>query len=192
VTGSIGIFFGKLDAVELARRLDVTTMQLARGRRAGMGSLYRPYTPDERAMLADKIRHWYGLFLERVAEGRPLTVREVDAVGRGRIWSGDAALRHGLVDRLGGFASALARARELGGLSPDAPAVMVPSRPSGLIDYVLGSSGVSADDAPIGGERAPALRWPAPLRAAARFGATLGHGSDGIPMALLPAHIEIR
>jgi ClpP class serine protease len=64
----------------------------------------------------------------------------VDALGRGRVWSGDVAQREGLVDRLGGLGAALARARELGGLDAESSVVVVPRRPASLLDFVLGEA----------------------------------------------------
>ena len=130
VTGSIGIFFGKGDFSPLAERLGIHIEPLSRGRRAGADSLWRPFTGDERAELADKIRIWYRLFIQRVAKGRSLDVSRVHQLGQGRIYSGDAALAVGLVDHLGGFQAALARARQLGGLRDDSNVVFAPGRPS--------------------------------------------------------------
>ncbi|MEM9069402.1 MAG: signal peptide peptidase SppA, partial [Myxococcota bacterium] len=92
ITGSIGIFFGKADFGPLANRLGVSVTQIGRGRHAGATSLYRPFTAEERGVIADKIRRFYRLFLQRVAEGREeLDVEDVDRLGRGRVWTGDAA-----------------------------------------------------------------------------------------------------
>src|SRR5204863_6487301 len=103
LTGSIGIFYGKVDVVQLGEMLGVHFENFRRGRRAGADSLFRPFTDDERAALADVLRSYYRLFLSRVAEGRHMSVEAVDALARGRVYSGDAALRLGLVDRLGGM-----------------------------------------------------------------------------------------
>lgn len=143
ITGSIGVWFGKVDVEPLAERLGVQTEFMTRGAHAGAESLWRPFTPEERAVLADMVRTWYRVFLERVAEGRGMRVTEVDAVARGRVWTGDRALELGLVDRLGGFYSALVRARQLGGLPDDADFEVRPTRPSSLIDYVLGETGLA-------------------------------------------------
>ncbi len=140
ITGSIGIFYGKVDVAELAARIGVTVESDARGAHAGADSLFRPFTDEERAALADKLRIWYRQFLERVADGRKLPMERVDELGRGRVYSGDEAQALGLVDSLGGFNSALARARELVGLDREAELVVVPERPSNLLDYVLGSA----------------------------------------------------
>lgn len=185
VTGSIGIFFGKGDFSPLAESLGVHVEPLSRGRRAGAESLWRPFTADERAVLADKIRLWYRLFLRRVATGRDLSVEQVHELGQGRIWSGDAAASLGLVDELGGFAAALARARSLGRLPPDSDVLIAPGRPSTLLQYLLGSL---APDAAADAE-APAAVAPELAEAA---GMAVSMGSEAVPMALLPASISVR
>jgi len=188
VTGSIGIFFGKGDFSPLAERLGVHVQPLGRGRRAGADSLWRPFTADERAVLADKIRLWYRLFLRRVADGRGLSVERVHELGQGRIWSGDAAQALGLVDELGGFAAALARARRLGGLPADSDVVLAPGRPSTLLEYLLGSVTPDAS-APADAEAAAAVT-PA-LVEGAEMAVSMGADAS-VPMALMPATITVR
>lgn len=166
LTGSIGVWFGKVDVEPLATRAGVDTEFLSRGAHAGAESLFRPFTADERAVLAEMVRYWYRAFLDRVAEGRDMTRSEVDAVARGRVWTGDRAIELGLVDRLGGFHSALVRARQLGGLPGDADFEVGPTRPSTLLDYVLGEVNVlgsASEPSALLGTLAPELR--AALRA---------------------------
>lgn len=188
ITGSIGIYYGKVDVAPLAERVGVNIEHFGRGRHAGAESMFRPFTPEERAMLAKKIRIWYRLFLDRVAKGRRMGVAEVDRVARGRVYTGDQALELGLVDRLGGYASALARARELGGLDANAEVVVAPFRPEGLLDYVFGGGQARETFGP--GRPMPSLT-PA-LRETLRMAMTLGHVGAGIPLALLPGSITIE
>lgn len=186
ITGSIGIFFGKADFSPLAERLGVSVEQVGRGRHAGADSLFRMFTPEERALAADKIRYWYRLFLQRVAEGRGMEVDAIHRLGQGRIWSGDAAQQLGLVDRLGGFAAAIHEARQRGGLDADSEVVMVPARPSSLIEYVLGA----VDSPNLSGDAPDVRATPASRRlldAAAALAA-----SDGAPMALMPMVVDLR
>ncbi len=140
ITGSIGIFYGKVDIAPLAERFGVGITSDQRGAHAGADSIYRPFSDEERASLVTKLRIWYRQFLDRVAEGRKMPLEQVDLLARGHVYSGDAALANGLVDSLGGFGSALARARELGKLGPNAEVVIVPRRPSTLLDFVTGAS----------------------------------------------------
>ncbi len=138
ITGSIGIFYGKVDVAPLAEHYGVGITSAQRGAHAGADSLFRPFTDEQRASLVTKLRIWYRQFLDRVAEGREMPVAKVDALARGRVYSGDAALRNGLIDSLGGFGAALARARQLARLGPEASVVVLPRRPSTLLDYVTG------------------------------------------------------
>jgi protease-4 len=86
-----------------------------------MFSLRQGFTDDERARLAAMLDRIYEQFVQKVAEGRGMTTDAVDAVARGRIWSGVDAAENGLVDRLGGLREAGEIAREKAGLRRDAP-----------------------------------------------------------------------
>lgn len=189
ITGSIGIWFGKVDFQPLGALIGVHVAQVGRGRHAGATSLYRPFTPEERAVLADNVRYWYRSFLRRVARGRGMTVEQVDALGRGQLWMGDQAVENGLVDRLGGFGAALAAARRAAGVGPEVDIEVAPSRPSSALDYVLSFLGIGA--APIDDVQAEAqgvlLERIAPeLRAALATVVTMRHLGAGAPMALMP------
>jgi protease IV len=193
LTGSIGIFYGKVDVVGLAGMLGVGIENFSRGKRAGAESIFRPFTEEERAALADAMRTYYRLFLTRVAEGRGMKVEAVDALGRGRVYSGDAAQRLGLVDRLGGFASALMRARELAELGPDAPVDVRPLRRDGLLDFLLGAAfgGGRAGATAISEDAPPVRALPKGARALLRVVTTLEQIGSGAPLALMPYQIEM-
>jgi protease-4 len=198
VTGSIGIFYGKVDIEQLAGKLDVGIEHLRRGKRAGAESLYRPFTDDERVALADVMRSYYRLFLERVAEGRSMSVAAVDALARGRVFSGETARNHGLVDRLGGLASAIARARERAGLDPTTSVRVRPNRPAGLIEYMMG--GVDAGLVPMlsGDDAEPTLptgegnaALGGELRNLLRAIVSLDQLGTNAPLALMPYSIDL-
>jgi protease-4 len=193
ITGSIGIFYGKVDVAELADTIGVGIEHFRRGRRAGADSLFRPFTDDERAALADVLREYYRLFLARVAEGRGMSVEAVDALARGRVYSGDAAQRVGLVDRLGGLASALLRARELSGLGPTAEVDVKPDRLRSLLDFVLrgGSVSTSSEEAAANGESPGKLPLPPQARALVRMVMMMEQLGSGQPLALMPFEVEL-
>jgi protease-4 len=149
ITGSIGVFYGKIDVASLFERYGVHVEHERRGQHAGADSLFRPFSDEERAALTEKVRIWYRQFVERVAEGRRMPIEKVDALARGHVYSGDAALENGLVDQLGGFGAALARARELAHLGPEAEVIVLPERPSSLLDYVTGGRVESASPVPM-------------------------------------------
>lgn len=121
VTGSIGVLTGKLSLEKLYERLGVVAEHVQRGRLSLMHSPAKAFTEEERALLVRQNHEIYERFVARVADGRKMPVALIDELGRGRIWSGAAALRHGLVDELGDVNTAIARAAELAKLPAGAP-----------------------------------------------------------------------
>ncbi len=190
ITGSIGIWFGKVDFVPLGRMIGATLEQVGRGRHSGATSFFRPFTPEERALLADSVRDWYRLFLRRVARGRRMSVREVDQLGRGRLWMGDQAIDNRLIDHLGGFGSALEAARRAAGVGREVEIEIAPERPVTLLDYVLSWLGIGAvpiDPIAAAAAQGAILARVAPeLRNALASVITLRHLGSGAPMALMP------
>jgi protease-4 len=146
ITGSIGIFYGKFDIGGLARKLGITSETFKRGKRADVESMFRPYTDDERAMLRDKLRYMYGRFVGAVAEGRGLPKAEVDAIGRGHVYSGSQAQPIKLVDKLGGLADALDEAkRRMGTPGQDVQLYELPNLPSSLLGSLGNLLGVQTE-----------------------------------------------
>ena len=121
ITGSIGVIGGKFVVRELLDRLGLTTGTVQQGARPLMFSGRRGFGDEERARLAALIDTVYADFVAKVAAGRQRDVEQIEAVARGRVWSGRDALAAGLVDQLGGLREALAVARSRGGLPDDAP-----------------------------------------------------------------------
>jgi protease IV len=99
-------------------------------------SIDTPFTPEQRAHREAEADLFYADFVERVAQGRNLTTEAVDAVARGRIWTGADALDRGLVDELGGLRTAVRRAKVLAGLDEDTEVRVVSFPGSSLLDIV--------------------------------------------------------
>jgi len=118
VTGSIGVFGGKLVTAGLREKLGVQTLVLRRGKNAGMFSSTAPFTDAERGVLQRTLQHTYDTFVRRVAKGRRMSYDAVHAVAQGRVWTGAQAKEVGLVDHLGGLRMAVALAAVLGGMKP--------------------------------------------------------------------------
>lgn len=118
LTGSIGVFGGKLNVLGLYQKAGLNIETVARGRHAEMFSAFRDFSPEESERFREQLESFYRVFLGRVAEGRGLTPDSVDAVGQGRVWSGKRAAELGLVDQLGGIDVALAIAARRAGLDP--------------------------------------------------------------------------
>jgi protease IV len=141
LTGSIGIFYGKVDVAQLLDMLNVKSEAYQTAPRADAESLFRPFDDDERKELGRKVKQFYDLFVGRVADGRKMSVEAVDAVARGKVWTGAQAKDHGLVDEIGGLRQALEKARELGDVDEDAALLLLPRRDQTLLDFVLGLVG---------------------------------------------------
>ena len=121
LTGSIGVLGGKVVISELLDKVGLSTGAVEHGGSARMYSLRRGFTDEERQRVSVLLDRVYAEFVAKVAAGRRMSVEQVDAVARGRVWTGADAARNGLVDILGGLREASAIARERGGLAADAP-----------------------------------------------------------------------
>ncbi|MDT5092826.1 MAG: protease [Mycobacterium sp.] len=136
ITGSIGVMAGKLVARELKDRLGVGFDSVRTNPNADAWSINQPFTDEQRAHVEAEADLLYTDFVERVAQGRKMTVEAVDAIARGRVWTGVDALEHGLVDELGGLRTAIKRAKVLAGLEPDADVRLVSFPGSSMFDFL--------------------------------------------------------
>jgi protease IV len=119
ITGSIGVLTGKLVARGLKERLGVGSGAVRTNANADAWSTNAPFTAEQHAQVEAEADLFYQDFVRRVADGRGMSVEDVDAVARGRVWTGADALERGLVDELGGLRTAVARAKILAGLDVD-------------------------------------------------------------------------
>ncbi len=149
ITGSIGVFYGKADVSGLLKKIGVNVETYKTAPHADSESLFRPFTEEEREELAKKVGQFYDLFLSRVAMGRGMETAAIDKVGRGRVWTGEQALAHGLIDELGGLRAALRYAREAAGLPEHAPIRELPPPDESLIGRLLGIPGVNGAVLPL-------------------------------------------
>ena len=136
ITGSIGVVTGKLIARELKDRLGVGSDSVRTNPNADAWSINQPFTDEQHAHVEAEADLFYTDFVDRVAKGRKMTVEAVDAIARGRVWTGADALERGLVDELGGLRTAVKRAKVLAGLEPDADVRLVSYPGSSLMDLL--------------------------------------------------------
>ncbi len=136
ITGSIGVFTGKLVVRDLKDRLGVGSDTVRTNANADAWSADELFTPEQQAHREAEADLLYTDFLERVAEGRDLTVEAVDVVARGRVWTGADACERGLVDELGGFRTAVRRAKVLAGLDEDTDVRLVSYPGGSLLDLL--------------------------------------------------------
>lgn len=136
ITGSIGVMTGKLVARELKDRLGLSSDSVRTNRNADAWSINQPFTEEQHEHVVAETDLVYTDFVERVAQGRNMSVEDVDAVAQGRIWTGADALERGLVDELGGLRTAITRAKVLAGLDSDAEVRTVGYPGSSLMDLL--------------------------------------------------------
>lgn len=113
LTGSIGIFGMFPNTAGLFNKLALTTDIVKTNRYADFGDPARQMTDDEKALIQGYIERGYDTFLTRCAEGRGVSKADIDSIGQGRVWTGEQALKIGLVDELGGIERAVELAGEL-------------------------------------------------------------------------------
>jgi len=136
ITGSIGVYSGKLVFRDLKDRLGVASDAVRTNANADAWSINAPFTPQQRAHQEEEADLVYADFVKRVGEGRNLSTEAVDVVARGRVWTGADALERDLVDELGGLRTAVRRAKVLAGLDEDAEVRIVSYPGSSLLDIV--------------------------------------------------------
>ncbi len=110
ITGSIGAFAQKISAEQLKSHLGVHTTLVNRGRNADIWSSSRTWDDAQQERVQALIDGVYDMFKARVAEGRGMELEAVEERARGRVWSGEAALKLGLIDASGGLLDAIALA----------------------------------------------------------------------------------
>ena len=127
ITGSIGVF-GILPNIQgIANNNGLTFDSVKTGKFADMFTASRPKTPEELNVIQTLVDQFYSRFKDRVATGRKLKVEAVEEIAQGRVWSGEEAIKIGLVDELGGMDKALAFAKTKAGLPGNAKIVEYPA-----------------------------------------------------------------
>ena len=150
ITGSIGVYEGKFVTDAFWERFGVNFESISAGKNAAMFSTDEDYTPEQEARAEAMMDQVYADFTKRAAAGRKMPLEKLQAVAKGRAWTGEDALGHGLVDALGGYPKALALAKELAKLPADAKVHVeeYPRRKTGseVLTDLLGQTGDNSED----------------------------------------------
>ena len=117
ITGSIGVFGGKMNMAGLFEKGGVSRFEFSRGARSDLLSTVEDFDEDDRALFRSFLSQFYQTFITKAAEGRSMDVEAMHAVAQGRVWTGTQALEHGLIDELGGLSDAVAAAGTMAGLT---------------------------------------------------------------------------
>jgi protease-4 len=126
ITGSIGVLAGKPVLNGLLHRAGISTDSVREGARADMFSTSHPFSEDEWSRVNTWLDRIYADFTGKVAAGRGMSIEQVHEIARGRVWAGADAADNGLVDELGGLATAAALARQKAGLPDTTPLRVYP------------------------------------------------------------------
>lgn len=136
ITGSIGVFgiipyTGKF----LSNKLGLT-FDRAYTNQHSVFSLNKKLTPQELEFIQDEVDQIYVQFLNRVSEGRKMTVNQVNKIARGRVWTGRDAVKIGLVDQLGGINDAISFASKMANIK-DPKVLFYPLKEENPIEELL-------------------------------------------------------
>jgi protease-4 len=113
ITGSIGVFAGKPVLDQFWGNFGVKWEDVNRGANSGFWSSNHDFTPGQKAKLDAMLDRIYADFTGKAADARKFSPAEIDAVARGRVFSGSKALEVKLIDTLGGFSTAIDEAKKL-------------------------------------------------------------------------------
>lgn len=130
ITGSVGVFGGKLVFKDLLQKLNIGVSNINVGKNAGLSSAANDFTPEQRKFFEQSLDRVYKDFTAKVAERRNFDAKKIDAVARGRVFTGMQAVENGLIDGIGGLTQALEKAAELSGLKHPLPLVEYPIQPT--------------------------------------------------------------
>ncbi len=142
LTGSIGVIMQFTKLKGLYEKVGLEQQVIKSGRFKDTGSPVRDLTDEERELLQATLDDVHNQFIDAVSEGRQehLTREEIVALADGRIFSGQQALEHKLVDQLGNLPDAIDRAGELGGIEGK-PKVVRTKRKTSMLERMLGPTG---------------------------------------------------
>lgn len=153
LTGSIGIFGGKLAVAGPFNKIGVTFDTVSVGGEFASAWGVDAFTENQEAEVKAMLKRGYDRFLTLVGEGRGMSWDEVHEVARGRVWTGEDASRIGLVDEIGGFMDAIDKAKELAGIEADVKPRLrfYPQRKSGFeaLESLFGVSSEAAQAAAL-------------------------------------------
>jgi len=153
LTGSIGIFGGKIVTGGVYGKLGANIESTSVGKNAEINSPVRPYNASELKKLQEQLQAFYDQFVEKVADSRHTTPEKIDAIAQGRVWTGRQGKQNQLVDELGGLDRAVSIAKQRAKIAADAEVeiVVYPARKS-FYEILTGQfyGGGSGDSAAIG------------------------------------------
>lgn len=140
ITGSIGVLMKFSNLEGLMSKVGMKSFTLKTGKFKDVGSPARTMSADERAMLQSVIESSHSQFVKAVAAGRKLLEAQVREIADGRIFTGEQALQHKLIDRLGTMQDAVDEAGRAGGIVGEPKVIKPPKKKPLLLDMLVEES----------------------------------------------------
>ena len=148
LTGSIGVVGGKLATGGVYAKLGITTDVVSRGKNSGAFSGLRGFSDTERKAMRKLMEDIYDQFTKKAAAGRKMDHAKLETLARGRIYTGEMAVKLKLVDKLGTLEDAIAHAEQLAGIKAgEKTERMILPKPTSPFEALFG---------PLGGAKAEA------------------------------------
>src|SRR5216683_765826 len=190
IAGSIGVFIVKPVLNPLAEKLGIHHETLKRGDLSNFLNLLDPWTPQERVAAQQWVNAFYDSFITEVSKSRKMTKDQVDAIARGRVWSGIDAKQKGLVDQMGGLLEAIDAARERARISSSEDLELtIIGEPHGLLGSLGSSDGLLSR---VLGDPVPAQLPPALRQLAVEIGADQVLLLQPTVKAMMPFTLKVR
>jgi protease-4 len=186
LTGSIGIFGGKIVTGGTYEKLGAHIQSTSIGKHAEMDSPARPFNPDELSKVQEQLQAFYDQFVEKVAEARRSTPEKIDQIAQGRVWTGRQARRNGLVDELGGLDRAITIAKERAKLPLDREVELVIYPPRKSFYEILTEQFTGASDEAAVSAWVSANLTAGEIEALRTIRGPLSLFRRGEPLALMP------
>ncbi len=137
ITASIGVILKLSNIESLMDKIGIKSSTLKSGKFKDSGSPFRQFSPEDRSMLQSVIDNTHEQFIRAVAEGRKLPVETVRIIADGRILTGEQAMQHKLVDRLGTLQDAIEEAGRLAGISGEPELLQPPKKKVNYLDLLV-------------------------------------------------------
>jgi protease-4 len=193
LTGSIGMFTGKMNIKGLYNWLGISNEYLLRGKNAGIFRESEKWTPEEYKKMTESANTvYYDNFLPKVAKGRNMTTEAVDAIGQGHVWTGTQGKERGLVDEIGGMEKAIEIAKGLANLpaDKDVKRVVFPA-PRPFLETLFENN--SDSEAKAKQQQEIVINaMPKEMQKAFRFAYVFEQLSRGDAIMMLPFSLEIK
>ncbi|HPH16724.1 MAG TPA: S49 family peptidase, partial [Bacteroidales bacterium] len=130
------------------KKLGINYSEVKTNRNSVFGASGHPFTQEQMGLLQNNVNHGYLIFKKRVAEGRHMSIDQVENIAQGRVWSGTDALKIGLIDTIGGVNTAIAIADKKAQLGGNYNLQIYPEQKSAIeiiLDKISGQQSLSKE-----------------------------------------------